>query len=85
MDIKEYENYTIDIDGNVWSKRRSRYLRQHINKEGYYTLSICANGKSKTTTVHKLMAITYLPNIFNKRCIDHINRNRSDNRLFNLR
>ena len=85
MDIKGFENYTIDLDGNVWSKRRSRYLRQSIFKTGYYVVSLTKNKETRKYTVHRLMGLTYLPNMFNKPCIDHINRNRSDNRLFNLR
>lgn len=85
MDIKGYENYTIDLDGNVWSKKRSRFLRQQINSKGYYRVMLYKNKKSKWFPIHRLMGITYLPNIFNKPTIDHKNQNKSCNRLFNLK
>jgi len=85
MDIKGYENYTIDLDGNVWSKRKKRFICKSIKIGGYYYVVLNKNGKEKKFTVHRLMGLTYLPNIFNKPFIDHKNRNRKDNRLFNLK
>jgi len=86
MDIKGYENYTIDIDGNIWSKKKNRYIRQSLTWDGYNQVGLYIKPQvQKKIKVHRLVALTYLPNIFNKPCVDHINRNRSDNRLFNLR
>ena len=41
--------------------------------------------KHKKYSVHRLMAEAFIPNEEGLRCVDHINRNRSDNRLENLR
>jgi hypothetical protein len=35
--------------------------------------------------IHRLVALHYIPNPDNKPCVDHINRDRKDNRLENLR
>jgi len=86
MDIRGYENYTIDLDGNVWGKKRKKYLKQTMGKYGYLYITLpIKSGKYKTQRIHRLMGLTYLPNFYNKPCIDHKNRNKSDNRLFNLR
>ena len=41
--------------------------------------------KCKTYHVHRLIAETFIPNPDNKPCIDHIDRNRANNDVSNLR
>ena len=41
--------------------------------------------KCKTYLVHRLIAETFIPNPENKPCIDHIDRNRDNNDVSNLR
>ncbi len=43
------------------------------------------NGKRKDYYIHRLVAMAFLSNPNNKNEIDHINSNRADNRLSNLR
>ena len=33
-DIKKFKDYTIDTEGNVYSKKKHKYLKQTINKYG---------------------------------------------------
>ena len=86
MEIEGYENYLIYPDGKVQNKKTKRYLKQQINKNnGYFYISLWKNNKGKNYTIHRLVAQYYIPNPENKRCVDHINRDRKDNRLENLR
>ena len=48
-------------------------------------MSLCKNGVKKNCMVHRLLALQFLPNPLKLPCIDHINRNRTDNSLINLR
>lgn len=88
-EIPGFPGYEISIYGNVYFKgdvsgklrRRSGICVQHRNRLGYYIVHI--NGK--TYYVHRLLAITYIENPENKKEIDHIDGNPSNNSLDNLR
>lgn len=74
--------YQINEFGEVF--RNGKKLKQ-TKRRGYLSIDLSINGKRKTHTVHRLMALTYLPNNDNKPQVDHINGNKIDNRLSNLR
>lgn len=68
------------------------YIPASGNNKGHWTIgSISGNKykqicyKKKHYSVHRLVAETFIPNPDNKPFIDHINRDRSDNRVENLR
>ena len=84
MEICGYENYLIYPDGRVFSKNKNKFLRPHLNYKGYYIVDLSKNGKRKTFKIHRLIALHYIPNPDNKPEVDHINRDRSDNRIENL-
>lgn len=86
MEIRGYENYLIDLQGRVYSKKSRKFLKPHKNKVNqYWNLSLCKNGVPHSFPVHRLMAETYLPNPRNKPKVIHKNGDRNDNKLFNLK
>lgn len=86
QDIKGYENlYQISNWGNVMSLRSNKLITPQKNKYGYITIKLSKKGEIKTFLLHRLIAETFIPNPENKPYIDHINTNRDDNRLENLR
>ena len=52
---------------------------------GYQTVSLSKNGKQKIFKIHRLVAEAFIPNPENKPCIDHINTDKTNNRVENLR
>ena len=86
MEVVGFENYLIYEDGKVWSKKSKRYLK-HCDSRGYLHVKLYKEGKKKTYKIHRLVALHYIPNPDpdNKRCVDHINRITTDNRIDNLR
>ena len=88
--IQGFENYEVDELGQIWSlPKRTRKGTRLIKplkhtKTGYMYVDLCKDGKVKKFTVHRLVAITFIPNIENKCQVNHINGDKSDNRLINL-
>jgi hypothetical protein len=83
--IKEFENYSVSNFGNVKNNKTGRILIPSVNRGGYYYVHIYRNGISKTMRIHRLVAEAFLENPQNKPCVDHIDNNRVNNRLENLR
>jgi len=85
MEINGYTDYLIYNDGRVWSKKGNRFKISRINKSGYEQVNLSKEGNCKTHNIHRLIAEHYISNTENKKCVDHINRIRTDNRVENLR
>jgi hypothetical protein len=84
MDIIDYPNYIIDRDGVVKNKKTNKIISIHLSR-GYKYVMLWKDGKQKLFKLHRLLALHFIPNPENKECIDHINRDKLDNNLFNLR
>ena len=78
--IEGYENYSISNFGNVKNNQTGKMLKPS-NVKGY--LSVKLNNKSNL--IHRLIANAFIPNPDNKPFIDHIDNNRANNSINNLR
>jgi hypothetical protein len=85
MEIQGYSDYLIYEDGRVYSKKNKIFLKPCVNDNGYFYCNLCKDGIPKPFRIHRLISLHYIPNPENKPCVDHINRNRKDNRIENLR
>lgn len=95
VDIKGYEGfYQVSNQGRVRSvDREIIYPDGHIQKykgkiiSGYKHSSgyIIVDLRGKKYRVHRLVGEAFIPNPDNKPDIDHINTNKADNRVDNLR
>lgn len=65
-------------------KRGELIFSPAVNTGGYYTIILRRDGKSECKSVHRLVALTYLPNSECKKEVNHINGNKLDNRIENL-
>ena len=85
VNITNYPNYQISNLGNVKNIRTGRILKPSEDRYGYLKVNLINNGDISTKTVHKLVANEFLENPENKKCIDHIDHNRKNNNVSNLR
>lgn len=83
--IPEFENYGISKNGVVINFKRQKELKYFIDKDGYYKVGFCVNGKKYNRFVHRLVAICYIDNPDNLPVVDHIDGNRTNNSVENLR
>lgn len=85
-DLKGYEEkYIINEEAEIFNKKTNKKLKPYLGNTGYYSHCMYKNGKHTTWLLHRLVACTFLDNTNNYPCIDHINRNKLDNSLKNLR
>ena len=83
--IKDFENYEISNFGNVKNFNTGRILKPGNDGRGYFIVNLYKDGKQFTKKIHKLVANAFLPNPLNKSCVDHIDNNRLNNNVENLR
>ncbi len=83
--IMGYENYWISNYGQVMNILTKKILKPYPDKDGYLRLNLYKQKIKKMYGIHQIVAYTFLKNINNKSCIDHIDRNLNNNSIDNLR
>jgi hypothetical protein len=89
--IKYYEGYyKIDTNGDVYSIPRNgtknviRKLNRNTLKSGYQQYILQKKGNVKAHLVHRLVAISFIPNPHNKPYVNHKDGDKSNNKVSNL-
>lgn len=80
-DIQDFPNYQVSNLGNVKNKLTQYILSPFVKKKYYY---VDLNNR-KHYSVARLVGQAFIPNPENKPTIDHIDRNRTNNSVNNLR
>jgi hypothetical protein len=83
--ITTYPNYEVSCCGTIRNKKTGRILKQCEDKNGYLMVCLMKNKQRNMCKVHRLVALTFLQNLENKRVVDHIDNNRQNNHFLNLR
>ena len=78
--LANYENYEVSSFGKVRNKKTSRILKPSCHG-GYMSVGLSNVGKTKSHSVHRLVALTFLDN---KPQVNHKDKNRSNNNVHNL-
>lgn len=94
-DIPNYDGlYQASNLGRIKSIERMRFdnhnlleekiLKPAIQENGYCRIGLQKNNKRKSYQVHRLVALTFIPNLENKRTVNHIDGNKLNNNVNNL-
>ncbi len=85
INIDGLEKYSITTDGIVHSfHKRKHVIRKQSVKKGYNICAVMLNGQLKHMLVHRLVALTYIPNPENLPFINHKDGNKQNNNINNL-
>jgi len=83
--IPQFQTYGIDYDGNVIDFRSGKLKPVYLNQYGYYQVQLLNPTGTHTLMISRLLGLTYIDNPNNYDTIDHIDRNRTNNNISNLR
>ncbi len=95
--IPSYESmYQASTLGRIWGMpryingpkgsqlRRPKLIVGAVNRTGYRQVCLCKDGTVRTFEVHRLVALTHVPNPKRFRCVNHIDGDKANNRAQNL-
>lgn len=97
-DIKNFEGYyEVNTKGEIRSIERkvnyrnnkqrvikSKIKKQTLNSKGYLKVSLWKDNKSKTMEVQRIVAETFIENTMNKSQVNHIDGDKTNNKVENL-
>ena len=87
--IPDYEEYYATNFGRIWSDKTKTWLKQSLRGDKttnsmYLSVTLCKEGVRKSFTVHRLIALTFLPNPNNLPQVNHKDENKMNNKVENL-
>lgn len=83
--IKGYDNYSVSTLGRVRNDKTGRILKSNSNNKGYLFVGLSKNCKGRSEKIHRLVADAFIENVYNLPIVDHIDRDRKNNEVSNLR
>lgn len=85
-DNKEYSDFLIDENGNIYNVKTGHTYKKSISQSGYYiiTLPMGKRGEVKSIRLHKALAETFMPNPLNYPIVLHKDENKLNCSLDNL-
>jgi len=82
--IPGFNKYKVSSLGRIMAVKTGKLMTPYI-KNGYSTCNIIDdNGIDKNVFFHRMVGITFIPNLDAKPTINHLNKIRNDNRVENL-
>lgn len=76
--------YMVSNYGHILSCRQNKIMKPRISK-GYLLVNLKKGGKPKSYSVHRIVAKHFIENPYNKPEINHLDENKLNNHVSNLR
>ena len=76
---------SIGIPGTKGWKGKTRILHHRLSRKRYHLIALYDNGRRRNLSVARLVAMTFIPNPLNKPQVDHIDNDKANNSVTNLR
>lgn len=83
--IKNYETYGINRLGEIKDYRTGKPVGKHVTDQGYWKTNLRNPNGCRPFLIHRLVAIQFIQNPDNNLEVDHIDRNKNNNNVNNLR
>lgn len=63
---------------------KERFIKFKKDKDGYLSCTLSKDGKHHDKRIHRIVAESFIPNVENKKQVNHIDTNKANNRVDNL-
>lgn len=84
-DIEGYEGlYKISENGDIWSEYSKKIRKTTTGTTEYHRVTLNKDGESKHFNIHRLVAMSFVKNPYNKKYVNHIDENKNNNHYSNL-
>lgn len=83
FDVKPYHQYYVSRCGKVFGCKGNE-MKQTTTNRGYKRVTLSINGKEERWSVHRLVALLFVPNPEQKPQVNHIDGNKENNDASNL-
>ena len=84
-EIKDFPGYKVSNYGRVFSDKINKQLRACISNHGYKYVCLRKDNKNYCKTMHNLVAEAFIPNPNNYYSVTHIDKNKTNNFVDNLK
>lgn len=81
-EIEGFKGYYVSNKSRVKSDKK--VLKQKIGNQGYSLATLFKDGKKFEKTIHRLIAISFIPNPNNLPTVNHIDGDKANNSIKNL-
>ena len=84
MDYRIFHGYKIYENGEFTSKDSDELRIPHKHQRGYLWASFTINGVKKKLLIHRVVAMAFIENPYNKPQVNHIDGDKTNNHVSNL-